>query len=290
MLFRGCVDLVYPDPDSNKKNAKSIEIPLEVSSARAKTLEVPFKKVEDSHDHWCTNRIFSGLNKCCESVDDAINNSRALILIIYIWPICFTVTQAIYHICLMASIKNDTMFYGMFPVIASFLAINAVILTVKLKRRPFTECIVFLYTMIIITFIGISVLVIKDLTDQHKHLIAYTVIFVLSLGLVGIYSMLCLLMFILYFFMEFFELMIRLLTCKLSDDKKKTTLFYQTYAFDNTKPLAKSCAICLTDFADKESICLSRCQQLHVFHEKCISEWLERNPICPMCRANIDLA
>jgi len=45
----------------------------------------------------------------------------------------------------------------------------------------------------------------------------------------------------------------------------------------------RKCAICLTEFEDGEDLrCLIRCT--HVFHVKCVDEWLKDNKRCPMCR------
>merc|ERR1719322_378493 len=45
----------------------------------------------------------------------------------------------------------------------------------------------------------------------------------------------------------------------------------------------RKCAICLSEFEDGDDLrCLIRCS--HVFHVKCVNEWLKENKRCPMCR------
>ena len=46
------------------------------------------------------------------------------------------------------------------------------------------------------------------------------------------------------------------------------------------------CMICLTEFEPHDSIGGLMCH--HIFHKKCIYEWLTRNPSCPLCRENCE--
>ncbi|KAM7263952.1 hypothetical protein ACFE04_001635 [Oxalis oulophora] len=47
-----------------------------------------------------------------------------------------------------------------------------------------------------------------------------------------------------------------------------------------------TCAICLSDFIEGEPIrVLPECY--HLFHAPCIDAWLDSQPKCPLCRANI---
>lgn len=46
------------------------------------------------------------------------------------------------------------------------------------------------------------------------------------------------------------------------------------------------CAVCLSEFADDESLrLLPGC--CHVFHPECIDQWLENHTTCPVCRADL---
>lgn len=45
------------------------------------------------------------------------------------------------------------------------------------------------------------------------------------------------------------------------------------------------CSICLETFDDAEIIQQLECK--HVFHPKCIGEWLSTNETCPLCRGQI---
>jgi len=48
----------------------------------------------------------------------------------------------------------------------------------------------------------------------------------------------------------------------------------------------QSCSICFDEYKENDEICCSKnrgCK--HVFHKKCIVQWLMRNDDCPLCRA-----
>ncbi|RLN08421.1 hypothetical protein C2845_PM11G13220 [Panicum miliaceum] len=47
----------------------------------------------------------------------------------------------------------------------------------------------------------------------------------------------------------------------------------------------EECAICLKDFGAEETLRAMPCS--HAFHQHCISQWLHRNPNCPLCRRRL---
>ncbi|KAI0497459.1 hypothetical protein KFK09_020687 [Dendrobium nobile] len=77
-----------------------------------------------------------------------------------------------------------------------------------------------------------------------------------------------------------------------------TFIFYLLY-FRSTAPpplhpgtTADCCAICLADYANEEREdnqirILPDCG--HVFHARCVGQWLGINPTCPICRSSVML-
>ena len=45
----------------------------------------------------------------------------------------------------------------------------------------------------------------------------------------------------------------------------------------------ENCQICLNNFSDDDEISLFTCQK-HIFHFKCLNEWIQDKPVCPICR------
>ena len=58
---------------------------------------------------------------------------------------------------------------------------------------------------------------------------------------------------------------------------------------EKTKGNSKTCAICLCEFEIGEKVCALPCDDGHVFHTRCIEQWLETNSVCPVCRTFIAL-
>ncbi|KAF4669695.1 hypothetical protein FOZ61_003289 [Perkinsus olseni] len=48
-----------------------------------------------------------------------------------------------------------------------------------------------------------------------------------------------------------------------------------------------SCPICLSDFAENDEVMTLPCNTRHIFHERCVTQWLAVSQLCPICRANI---
>jgi hypothetical protein len=58
---------------------------------------------------------------------------------------------------------------------------------------------------------------------------------------------------------------------------------------EKAKESSKTCAICLCEFEVDEKVCALPCDDGHIFHTKCIEQWLETNSVCPVCRTFIAL-
>jgi hypothetical protein len=52
---------------------------------------------------------------------------------------------------------------------------------------------------------------------------------------------------------------------------------------------AESCAICMEEFTAElgNDVAELNCDSKHIFHTKCIQEWVTKNDICPLCRKSI---
>lgn len=54
--------------------------------------------------------------------------------------------------------------------------------------------------------------------------------------------------------------------------------------FDPKTCAHNECSICLNSFHDKEKIVQTKC--CHLFHNRCLEQWLKIKPNCPFCRAD----
>lgn len=68
---------------------------------------------------------------------------------------------------------------------------------------------------------------------------------------------------------------------RLSEDS------YLTHSFDASKCRNDKCFICLELFENGDNVCsLTTCQ--HSFHEDCLKNMVQYNPVCALCKADIN--
>jgi len=69
-------------------------------------------------------------------------------------------------------------------------------------------------------------------------------------------------------------------------DKLETKDFSQSFAEMLTGSESHTCPICYEDYKTGDRVIkLPRCE--HSFHPECVTGWLMKNPLCPMCRGNV---
>ena len=84
-----------------------------------------------------------------------------------------------------------------------------------------------------------------------------------------------------------FEIM-KLAWKKCSPALHDTPLRIRKVTSEDELQLHNECSICLDPYVKKQNIILLPCN--HVFHSKCIKEWIAKNeecPTCPNCRETI---
>uniref|UniRef100_A0A0E0MJM3 RING-type domain-containing protein n=1 Tax=Oryza punctata TaxID=4537 RepID=A0A0E0MJM3_ORYPU len=53
---------------------------------------------------------------------------------------------------------------------------------------------------------------------------------------------------------------------------------------EEAKDSAAGCVICMEEFVAGDEVCVMPCSGNHSFHRHCITEWLGRSNVCPLCR------
>jgi len=88
------------------------------------------------------------------------------------------------------------------------------------------------------------------------------------------------------------EFIVRSVVCKLNCPYMRPKM--RTYKFGLFKygqhvvKEAKQCTICLADYEENDcEIVVLNCGTRHVFHEKCLLEWIKKQEYCPICRGEI---
>ena len=56
---------------------------------------------------------------------------------------------------------------------------------------------------------------------------------------------------------------------------------------DEDKVKVSCCSICLIEIAIDEEVIALECNEVHIYHDKCLKSWLGFNLTCPLCRKHI---
>jgi len=67
----------------------------------------------------------------------------------------------------------------------------------------------------------------------------------------------------------------------IQDTKYKFEEYIKKYGHKINLESNIQCSICI-DSVEKDKFCYEKCN--HVFHKKCLREWLKQNKTCPNCR------
>jgi len=51
--------------------------------------------------------------------------------------------------------------------------------------------------------------------------------------------------------------------------------------------VSRECSICLSQYENLDSVAVLPC--FHFYHEQCITEWLVRNDVCPLCKQRVSV-
>eukprot|EP00826_Nyctotherus_ovalis_P010346 TRINITY_DN12737_c0_g6_i1.p1 TRINITY_DN12737_c0_g6~~TRINITY_DN12737_c0_g6_i1.p1 ORF type:complete len:280 (-),score=21.43 TRINITY_DN12737_c0_g6_i1:107-946(-) len=88
------------------------------------------------------------------------------------------------------------------------------------------------------------------------------------------------------------EVVIRMLTCSFYNPFSESVKYFiekrvPAVHYDEEKHDSKKCMICLNKFMSNERLCGLECHESHMFHTRCIKQWLRINYVCPCCRAAV---
>lgn len=92
------------------------------------------------------------------------------------------------------------------------------------------------------------------------------------------------------------ECLFRALTCKYKNPWKSCgsqrykEVVIPITCYSKTKSKQRLCGICLKEYVNSDAVCQLLCHPIHLFHSKCLKEWVTQNYTCPYCRSIITTA
>lgn len=141
-----------------------------------------------------------------------------------------------------------------------------------------------------LSIIGLSTVVLLNIMDKSIIIAWIIVAAEISANLIDFINIvLWITIAPLLFIFFWFELLVRVILGKTECPKlQPIKIIYKYRMFQYNSILFSSdtsCAICLEKYNEHDkSLCMLDCQINHIFHEKCIFEWLQNSLSCPICR------
>jgi len=89
------------------------------------------------------------------------------------------------------------------------------------------------------------------------------------------------------------EALIRITTCDFYNPFSRSGKYFiekrvPAVYYDEDKCDSKECTICLNKYIKNEKLCGLTCHPSHIFHTRCIKQWLKINHVCPCCRTPVN--
>ena len=284
---------IYPVSGISSTASNTYCITLEKTPLPPKKAKLPYVHNVEDNDEWFSMKFLSMASNFYGYFESIINENRLLRLSLRIISLISTIGHLAVNIYLLFCLFDNTLFTLLcfhLSSIVFLIFINIYFLYYNNSR--INECIFCCYGFIAMLYLILAILVLISLyNENYIGFIIYIIFTIFSIGVIGLNLFIWVFAFLIFILIQFFEFIIRLIVCKLSSKQNVNVyMYYSLYYYDPKKTIARECPICLEDFKDNGLICISKCYHEHVFHEKCIVEWLAINPICPMCRLPADLA
>lgn len=267
------------------------------------------KKNEECH--FLTEPLAFGVYARIEKIRDAAKNCRALLWSFWLISGLGSIGYFGFVAYLLHLYKGDgnvAIHAVLFAMIFCYSLTNAAITRSILLSELYDESLPYLLGFFLLAYTGLFIpsVIILFLDGRNTYGIVSCVLYGISLYGPGFYVLIICLLGILWGIICVFEVVfvyIPLLIvggiiyliylaccnnmCKKPKPDEVDNLVYppncSVYYYDQNKTIVTQCIICLSDFKQKTYVCVGRCHIKHIFHAKCLNDWLKSKQTCPIC-------
>jgi len=215
--------------------------------------------------------------------------------------ICFSIRSTIAHMIIQGGIMSKYVDDEIFGLMTAFLC--AICAFTLFNFCLISPCSSFLgkpsclvkelesrltpYFILLCVYLGLFYNVADFLRKNDSgHFIASLVVFFLSVNVHGMAVFLIGIVYLIYGILYCCCKFILYLTLNFCCNSKEVETNPTIYLYDPSKTEEKTCTICYQEYEKLDQIRVCKIHLAHIFHEKCISDWLLRNPSCPLCGGN----
>eukprot|EP00826_Nyctotherus_ovalis_P060610 TRINITY_DN8526_c0_g2_i5.p1 TRINITY_DN8526_c0_g2~~TRINITY_DN8526_c0_g2_i5.p1 ORF type:complete len:276 (+),score=46.66 TRINITY_DN8526_c0_g2_i5:120-947(+) len=269
--------------------ASSPNPPFEKISEKPKRIEIKARE-EEFINYFLTFRCATATFNAAYKLHLTIYGSLALKLLIVLSTVLFSIAHLMFQGYLMFKLADSriiSLLCSSVVVILAFLVLNIILLINMLSERNsirISSCICFGVVTLYMGLLIPGTIWLSRLNATYAAVSAVIIVF--SLGVYGIMKCISYVLIPMMLVSSMLEWVVRYLAGCLKGESSGS-LEYNTYCYRNDKSTTKECVICLVEYKDEEAVCVLNCDRPHIFHEQCITEWLNMNPVCPVCRSKV---
>lgn len=267
----------------------SSNLPFERISETPKRIKIKTENDED-FENLVVLRFIHAYSNAVYKAHLAIHGSLVLKLLVTLSTIVSSAAHLAFHGYLMFRLVDSriiTLLCSSVLAVLAFLVLNVFILISLLSERSAMKLSICVFLGIVLLYLGLLIpgtIWLSKLNATYAIISGVMIFF--SLGAYGVINCISFAFIPMVFVMSILETLIWCLVNGLRT-KSDDFLEFNTYSYKSGKSATKECVICLAEYRDKEAVCVSKCDRPHIFHEQCITEWLNMNPVCPICRSNV---
>ena len=274
---------IYTEPfPSNRINAP----PFKKSSNCRKKFDVSLRNIPIVYH---STQAYLYVKRMIERVLQYIFGNEISIFVIVTLSILFNLVQINFEAFLVYQYRDQ---YGV-GLLVGLLIVTLIYLIILLinffgQYRSVAElrCLLILYALSFVLYFGLTISAICYMNASAKiYSIILFFLFLFSINVPGIFLSIGIIALLFFSILFLVEMLLRKLAVVCKKEEGIGMFSYYTYLYDGTKTLIKNCTICLQIFNDNDLICIAKCHPSHMFHEKCIAEWMKSSTICSICRS-----
>ena len=240
------------------------------------TLELPIKQSNDECDDSYSWKIIEGIIGSREIFEFILCKNYFVRYFVIISSAIGSVFHLIYQIYLSYKFYDTDLFKLLISsifIIFFFSIPNGLLMRYIINNTKKTVCFLSIYNVFVNFDFILMVMIISDVKEWREYYIVSIVSLCVSLNAYGLYTALSTYIIVGFFIGFLIEGFMRFIVCNILATLEGT-VSYNTYYYDAKRTTIKQCIICLSDYKDKDLICISKCNELHMFHERCIISWL----------------
>jgi len=269
---------------------ESLNPPFKRAPDRYRVTKLPREQVNRKKEPHCAVDNLEYSLECLRKLANCVPPTS----LIHYFLIIISAVSILGHLAfqgyLIYEFKNEEAlkpFSVLFTCILLFLIAQGVVVWKLITSDEFSLLRSLTYFKVLIIYLLFFCSVTVYLKKSHaRYCVISCILFVCGINVYGIYTLILAIVILFHMFLYLIEALLYCL-CFKSSNAEETNDDYNIYYYERNKVSITECVICLEEFKENDIIRVGKCHGTHIFHERCITEWLKSKFICPLCKVPI---